>query len=223
MLDGAVAVFDGVAGVEPQSETVWRQADKYGVPGCASSTSSTAPAPDFYYCVQSIVDRLGATPLVLTLPIGAESDLKGVVDLVRQQCAASSGKTKPRREVQLHRHSGRPRRQGCRISREKLVETRRRAGRRCHGSLSRRQRARRGDAQASHPQGHAGAARSFRSCAVRRSRTRASSPCSTRLSITCRRRLDVPAIKGVLPDSDEEQTVRPSAMTSPSQRLPSRS
>src|SRR6186713_335266 len=82
VLDGAVAVFDGVAGVEPQSETVWRQADKYGVPRMCFINKLDRTGADFYYCVQSIIDRLGAKPLVMYLPIGAESDLKGVVDLV---------------------------------------------------------------------------------------------------------------------------------------------
>ncbi|MBV1916876.1 MAG: elongation factor G [Sphingomonadaceae bacterium] len=82
VLDGAVAVFDGVAGVEPQSETVWRQADKYGVPRMCFVNKLDRTGADFYYCVQSIIDRLGAKPLVLYLPIGAETDLKGVVDLV---------------------------------------------------------------------------------------------------------------------------------------------
>jgi elongation factor G len=75
-------VFDGVAGVEPQSETVWRQADKYGVPRMCFINKLDRTGADFYYCVQSIIDRLGAKPLVMYLPIGAESDLKGVVDLV---------------------------------------------------------------------------------------------------------------------------------------------
>ncbi|MGB7404075.1 MAG: elongation factor G, partial [Pacificimonas sp.] len=82
VLDGAVAVFDGVAGVEPQSETVWRQADKYGVPRMCFINKLDRTGADFYYCVDSIVERLGAKPLVLYLPIGAESDLTGVVDLV---------------------------------------------------------------------------------------------------------------------------------------------
>ncbi len=85
VLDGAVAVFDGVAGVEPQSETVWRQADKYRVPRMCFINKLDRTGADFYYCVQSIVDRLGAKPLVLYLPIGAESDLKGVVDLVNNR------------------------------------------------------------------------------------------------------------------------------------------
>jgi elongation factor G len=85
VLDGAVAVFDGVAGVEPQSETVWRQADKYKVPRMCFINKLDRTGADFYYCVQSIVDRLGAVPLVLYLPIGAEGGLKGVVDLVNDR------------------------------------------------------------------------------------------------------------------------------------------
>ena len=85
VLDGAVAVFDGVAGVEPQSETVWRQADKYGVPRMCFINKLDRTGADFYYCVQSIVERLGARPLVLALPIGAESDLRGIVDLVNMR------------------------------------------------------------------------------------------------------------------------------------------
>jgi elongation factor G len=85
VLDGAVAVFDGVAGVEPQSETVWRQADKYGVPRMCFINKLDRTGADFFYCVQSIVDRLGAKPLVLYLPIGMESDLKGLVDLVNNR------------------------------------------------------------------------------------------------------------------------------------------
>jgi len=85
VLDGAIAVFDGVAGVEPQSETVWRQADKYKVPRMCFINKLDRTGADFYYCVQSIIDRLGAKPLVLYLPIGAEGDLKGVVDLVNNR------------------------------------------------------------------------------------------------------------------------------------------
>ena len=82
VLDGAVAVFDGVAGVEPQSETVWRQADRYRVPRMCFINKLDRTGANFDMCVEMIVDRLGATPLVLTLPIGLEADLKGVVDLV---------------------------------------------------------------------------------------------------------------------------------------------
>ncbi|MEY9845731.1 elongation factor G [Streptacidiphilus sp. MAP5-3] len=82
VLDGAVTVFDGVAGVEPQSETVWRQADRYGVPRICFVNKLDRTGAEFFRCVDSIVDRLSATPLVMQLPIGAESDFTGVVDLV---------------------------------------------------------------------------------------------------------------------------------------------
>src|SRR5574339_591913 len=85
VLDGAVACFDGVAGVEPQSETVWRQADKYGVPRMCFINKLDRTGASFDYCVQSIIDRLGARPAVLYLPIGIESDFKGLVDLVENR------------------------------------------------------------------------------------------------------------------------------------------
>eukprot|EP00287_Rhodomonas_sp_CCMP768_P002351 CAMPEP_0196738354 /NCGR_PEP_ID=MMETSP1091-20130531/15764_1 /TAXON_ID=302021 /ORGANISM="Rhodomonas sp., Strain CCMP768" /LENGTH=766 /DNA_ID=CAMNT_0042082317 /DNA_START=49 /DNA_END=2349 /DNA_ORIENTATION=- len=85
VLDGAVAVFDGVSGVEPQSETVWRQADKYNVPRMCFINKMDRIGADFYKAVDSIVELLGATPLVLQLPIGYESDFAGVVDLVKMK------------------------------------------------------------------------------------------------------------------------------------------
>ncbi len=85
VLDGAVCVFDGVAGVEPQSETVWRQADKYGVPRICFVNKLDRTGANFYRCVDMIVDRLGAVPLVLQLPIGSEDKFIGVVDLVRMK------------------------------------------------------------------------------------------------------------------------------------------
>jgi len=85
VLDGAVTVFDSVAGVEPQSETVWRQADKYNVPRICFVNKMDRIGADFHRCVRMIVDRLGALPLVVQLPIGAESEFVGVVDLVRMK------------------------------------------------------------------------------------------------------------------------------------------
>jgi elongation factor G len=85
VLDGAVAVFDSVAGVEPQSETVWRQADKYGVPRICFVNKMDRIGADFYRCVDMIDDRLGATPLVLQLPIGVEDKFIGLIDLVRMK------------------------------------------------------------------------------------------------------------------------------------------
>jgi elongation factor G len=85
VLDGAVAVFDGVAGVEPQSETVWRQADRYGVPRICFVNKMDRVGAEFHRCVEMIKDRLGATPLVVQLPWGVESDFRGVIDLVRMR------------------------------------------------------------------------------------------------------------------------------------------
>jgi elongation factor G len=94
VLDGAVAVFDGKEGVEPQSETVWRQADKYTVPRICFVNKMDKLGADFYFTVQTIVDRLGATPLVVQLPIGSESDFVGVVDLLTMKAFTWHGEVK---------------------------------------------------------------------------------------------------------------------------------
>ncbi|WP_130014040.1 elongation factor G [Serinicoccus sediminis] len=91
VLDGAVAVFDGKEGVEPQSETVWRQADKYDVPRVCFVNKMDKLGADFYFTVQTIKDRLGATPLVVQLPIGSESDFIGVIDLVKMRALTWRG------------------------------------------------------------------------------------------------------------------------------------
>src|ERR1700741_520676 len=87
VLDGAVACFDGVAGVEPQSETVWRQAEKYGVPRMCFVNKLDRTGANFEMCVEMIKDRLGARPAVLYLPIGLESQFKGLVDLVENRAS----------------------------------------------------------------------------------------------------------------------------------------
>ena len=85
VLDGAIAVFGGVEGVEPQSETVWRQADKYGVPRICFVNKMDRIGANFPRCVAMIKDRLGARPMPMTLPIGAENDFKGVVDILKRK------------------------------------------------------------------------------------------------------------------------------------------
>ncbi len=85
VLDGAVAVFDSVAGVEPQSETVWRQADKYHVPRICFVNKMDRTGADFYRCVQMMIDRLGCKPCVIQLPYGAEADFKGIIDLIEMK------------------------------------------------------------------------------------------------------------------------------------------
>ena len=93
VLDGACAVFDAKEGVEPQSETVWRQADKYGVPRICFVNKMDKLGADFYFTVKTMVDRLGATPLVPQLPIGQESAFTGVVDLLRMKALMWRGET----------------------------------------------------------------------------------------------------------------------------------
>jgi elongation factor G len=94
VLDGAVAVFDGKEGVEPQSETVWRQADKYDVPRICFVNKMDKLGADFYFTVDTIINRLGAKPLVIQLPIGAESSFEGVVDLVEMRALTWRGDAK---------------------------------------------------------------------------------------------------------------------------------
>ncbi|MGI8679944.1 MAG: elongation factor G [Jatrophihabitans sp.] len=93
VLDGAVAVYDGVAGVEPQTETVWRQADKYSVPRMCFVNKLDRTGADFFRCVQMMIDRLNATPLVLQIPIGNESSFIGVVDLLGMRALVWRGET----------------------------------------------------------------------------------------------------------------------------------
>ncbi|RII43384.1 elongation factor G [Galactobacter valiniphilus] len=94
VLDGAVAVFDGKEGVEPQSETVWRQADKYDVPRICFVNKMDKMGADFYFTVDTIINRLGATPLVMQLPIGSESEFTGVVDLLTMKAFVWPGDAK---------------------------------------------------------------------------------------------------------------------------------
>ncbi|MEL4358192.1 MULTISPECIES: elongation factor G [unclassified Luteococcus] len=93
VLDGAVAVFDGVAGVEPQSQTVWRQATKYGVPRICYINKLDRTGASFDHCIKTIRERLMATPAIIQLPIGAEADFKGVVDLVEMNAKVYHGET----------------------------------------------------------------------------------------------------------------------------------
>ncbi len=91
VLDGAITVFDSVAGVEPQSETVWRQADKYHVPRMCFVNKMDRMGANFYRCVDMIIDRLGATPLVINLPIGSEAEFAGIIDLIKMKAVVWKG------------------------------------------------------------------------------------------------------------------------------------
>ena len=101
VLDGAVAVFDGKEGVEPQSEQVWRQAAKYDVPRICFVNKMDKMGADFYFTVQTIIDRLGAKPLVMQLPIGAEDDFDGVVDLINMKALTWRGKVETGTEATI--------------------------------------------------------------------------------------------------------------------------
>ena len=106
VLDGAVCVLDSNQGVEPQTETVWRQGDKYKVPRIVFANKMDKTGADFYKCLQDIVDRLGAKPIAIQLPIGSENNFKGLVDLVRMK-GVDLGRRGARRQVRGHRYSRR--------------------------------------------------------------------------------------------------------------------
>ncbi len=122
VLDGAVAVFDGVAGVEPQSETVWRQANRYQVPRICFVNKLDRTGAEFHRCVDMIVSRLQATPLVLQIPIGTEADFVGVVDLVEMRALTWRGETKKGEDYEVEEipssHT-----EAAREWRDRLVET----------------------------------------------------------------------------------------------------
>ena len=114
VLDGAVAVYDGVAGVEPQTEQVWRQAEKYHVPRMCFVNKLDRTGANFFRCVDMMVERLGATPLVLQLPIGAEGDFIGVVDLLQMRALTWRGETVKGEDYADRRDPGRPADQAAR-------------------------------------------------------------------------------------------------------------
>ncbi|MDO8310152.1 MAG: elongation factor G [Actinomycetota bacterium] len=122
VLDGAVTVFDGVAGVEPQSETVWRQADRYNVPRICFVNKLDRTGADFYRCVDMIVSHLGATPLVLQIPIGNEGDFLGVVDLVGMRALTWRGETQKGEDYAVEEIPAELAQQAAEY-REKLLET----------------------------------------------------------------------------------------------------
>ena len=152
VLDGAVAVYDGVAGVEPQTETVWRQADKYSVPRMCFVNKLDRTGADFFRCVQMMIDRLAATPLVLQLPIGEEADFIGVVDLVEMRALTWRGETQMGEDYAVEEIPADLAEQADEW-REKLIETARRRRRRDRRGLPRRRGARRRAAQGGDPPG----------------------------------------------------------------------
>ena len=193
-------MFDGVAGVEPQSETVWRQADRYGVPRICFVNKLDRTGAEFHRCVDMIVDRLGAVPLVMQLPIGAEADFKGVVDLVTMKAfvwSAEATKGEMYDVVDIpdtHTEAADEWRgkllEAVAENDDEIMELYLGGPGADRGAAARRRSA----GSPSRPASRT--SRSPRCSAARRSRTRASSPCSTRSSATCPPPLDVEAIEG---------------------------
>ena len=136
VLDGAVAVFDGVAGVEPQTMTVWRQANKYAVPRMCFVNKLDRTGADFFHCVEMMVDRLNSTPLVLQLPIGAEGDFIGVVDLVGMRALTWRGETTIGEDYEVEEIPAELAEQAAEY-REKLLETLAEADDDDHGEVPR--------------------------------------------------------------------------------------
>jgi elongation factor G len=151
VLDGAVCVLDGNQGVEPQTETVWRQGDKYGVPRIIFANKMDKTGADFYMCVSDIKEKLGAKPVPLQIPVGSESSFKGVVDSLKMKAIVWDGDDKGL-QVPRDRDPRRPSGQGRRVPRHHDRGSRR-DGRRRHGRLPRRQGAGRRHAEAADPQG----------------------------------------------------------------------
>ena len=191
VLDGAVAVFCSVGGVEPQTETVWRQANKYGVPRIAFVNKMDRAGADFFRVLEQIRERLKAKPVALQLPIGAEDEFEGVVDLVTMKAIRWDDKTLGHAR---HRERDPGRARGASATSIAPSSSRRRPTA-TSGLLEKFVETRRARASTRSAQACARAAWRARSCpcsAARRSRTRACKPCSTPSSSTCRRRRIAP-------------------------------
>ena len=204
VLDGAVAVFDSVAGVQPQSETVWRQADKYKVPRIAFINKMDRTGADFFAAVQSMRDRLGANPVPIQLPIGQEEQHRGVVDLVEMRAIVYDDDLGTKMDVgeipaELAEQAQEYHHQLIDAIAEfddELTETY------LDGRGARHAR----DDQARAPRRRRSPTRSRRCCSAPRSRTRACSRCSTRSSTTCRARSTCRRSQGLDPKTEAELT-----------------
>ena len=177
VLDGAVVVFDGVAGVEPQSETVWRQADRYRVPRFCFVNKLDRTGADFWRVVDMIRERLGATAVPVQLPIGNEGGFRGVIDLLEMQAITYGNDLGD--QIVVGEIPAELAEQAATLARQ-AGRGGRRPRRRDRASLPGGRGGRRRVAAARAPRRHARRRRSSRSCAARRSRTRACSRCSTR-------------------------------------------
>ena len=220
VLDGAIAVFDSVAGVEPQSETVWRQADKYKVPRIAFINKMDRTGADFFASVQSMVDRLGAHPVPVQLPIGQEEHFRGVVDLVEMKAIVWTDDLGT--EHRGRGDPGRARRAGARVP-PPADRRGRRPRRRADGDLPRgRGGGHAGDAASARSARRRSTSRSRRSSAARAFKNKGVQPLLDAVIDYLPSPLDVPPIHGIDPRTENELSRRPRS-TSRSRRSPSRS
>ena len=221
VLDGAVALFDSVAGVEPQSETVWRQADRYGVPRICFVNKMDRIGADFFRAVDMIRDRLGGSPMVLQLPIGTEAAFAGVVDLVDMRALVWKDETLGAELVVEPIPAALA--EAAATWRERLVETAVEQDDTVLEAYLGGQGAERRRFAALCPRGHGpGRQPSCPSCAAPRSRTRACRRCSTRSSTICPRRRTWPPSAAWRPTASRPSNARARTMR-PSPRSPSRS
>ena len=220
VLDGAVAVFDAVAGVEPQTETVWRQANKYNVPRMCFINKMDRVGADFFRCVDMIKDRLDATVALTQLPIGAESDFKGVIDLLEMRALVWEDGMGESYETEAIPADARGRgRQVAPRARRRREPVRRERARRST-SATRRSPPTTCAAPCAPPPSPA---RSCPCSAAPRSRTRVCSRCSTRSSTTCRARSTCRPSPGSSPGRTSTRRCAPRPTTSRSPRSRSRS
>ena len=201
VLDGAVAVFCGVGGVEPQTETVWRQANNYGVPRIAFVNKMDRAGADFFRVLEQIRERLKAQPVALQLPIGAEDKFEGVVDLVTMKAIRWDDKTLGMRVIESEIPAALAAQ--ARDYRAKLVEAAADGDERLLEQVHRERRAQRRRDPRRAARAVLGRRASCPYCAARRSRTKASKPCSMPSCSTCRRRRIASPCSGVLPGGGE--------------------
>ncbi len=206
VLDGAVVVFDGVAGVEPQSETVWRQADRYGVPRICFINKLDRTGANFWRDVEMIEDRLGVKPVPIQIPIGIEDTFKGVVDLVRMKALDLA--RRPGQHLRRGRHPGRAPGRGEAAPRG-AARGRRGRRRRARPPVPRGRRAVRGRRSSAASARPPSSTSGCRSSAAPPSRTRASSRCSTPSWTTCPRRSTCRPFTAIKPNTEVEVLVSP--------------
>ena len=224
VLDGAVALFCAVGGVEPQSETVWRQADRYGVPRMAFVNKMDRTGADFFNCVDMMKERLGCHPVPIQLPVGAEDKFRGVIDLVdmRARIWADDASKNQDAEVRFEEIPD-DLKEVAKKYRDKMLEALAEYDEPLHGALSRGSRVRAGRTAQADPQRHPGRPTSRPCSAARPSATRACVCFWTPSSSTCPRRWTFPPSRATKSTTPTPKTPARPTTRSLSRLWPSRS